>query len=351
MKKILLYGFGGSYNHGGEAIVVCTIEYLRNKYPGCFIYLSTHFKDQDKEFNILADCLIERDISYVVREKEENCPGKYDKQIYADTLNVIEPGMECYSIGGDNYCYENWHRWKTIHDEIISKGATDTLWSCSIDKEYLSDDLITHLSTFNRITAREQLTFDALTNVGLRNVERCRDIAFSLKPVKPRGDYGLVEGKTIVLNVSPLIIRREPIQNIIIENYKRLIDFVLNNTDLHIMLLPHVRMPADNDLEPLKYIYNMFDEHNRIHLINDNLSAAECKYLISRCIFGVFARTHAAIAAYSSNVLCAVIGYSAKAEGISMDMGQQEFHIRLDDLKSCDTLESLFASKVLTILK
>ena len=51
------------------------------------------------------------------------------------------------------------------------------------------------------------------------------------------------------------------------------------------------------------------------------LSAAEYKYLIAHCRFGVFARTHAAIAAYSSGIPCVTIGYSVKAQGIGNDMG------------------------------
>lgn len=345
MKKILLYGFGGSYNHGGEAIVSCTIEYLRKLYPGCFIYVSTHFKEQDIEFHIDADCFLERDMRYVKKEKEEkNHSDGYDSLIYADTLNVIESGMECYSVGGDNYCYGNWHRWKKIHDEIIRKGASDTLWSCSIDKEYLNNELIAHLSTFNRITAREQLTYNALVDAGLNNVERCRDVAFALKPATPPKTYGLVENKTIVLNVSPLVIRKELVPNIVIDSFRRVISFVLNNTNLHIILLPHVRMPVDDDMEPLKLLYDMFKENDRLCLVEENLSAAECKYLISKCVFGIFARTHAAIAAYSSGVPCIVLGYSAKAKGIAMDEGQINYHISLDEMTSDDKLETMLVN-------
>ena len=346
MKKILLYGFGGSYNHGGEAIVVCTIEHLRNKYPGCFIYVSTHFKEQDIEFKIPADELIERDIRYVVKEKEENKPGVYDRLIYADTLEIIEPDMECYSVGGDNYCYGNWKRWKTIHDDIKRKGATDVLWSCSIDKEYLSDELISHLKTFDRITAREQLTYNSLLESGLDNVEHCRDIAFDLVERKPVYTYGVENYNYIVLNVSPLIIRKEIIPNIILDNYEFLMRYILDNTSLSILLLPHVRMAADDDLEPLRVLSEKFGNSSRVHLVADNLSAAECKYLIARCKAGVFARTHAAIAAYSSDVPCFVVGYSAKAKGIAMDMRQENRHISISQILHEDELTKMIADNL-----
>lgn len=332
MKKILLYGYGGAYNHGGEAIVVCTIDYLRHKCSDCFIYLSTHFRKQDIEFHIPADCILERDEQYVLLDKNASTPGMYDKQIYASTLEVIEPDMECYSVGGDNYCYGNWHRWKTIHDEILRKGAKDVLWSCSIDEEYLTDDLVQHLKTFEMITAREGLTYQSLQGHGLQNVKKCKDIAFGLKAIRPAKLYGLEEGNTVVLNLSPLVIRREQKTGIVIDNYKCLIEYILSETNMHVLLLPHVRMPADNDLEPLSLLYECYADNPRIHLVDDNLSAAECKYLISRCNLGVFARTHAAIAAYSSGVPCIVIGYSVKARGIALDMDQERYHVPLESI-------------------
>ena len=57
-KHFLLYGHGGSYNHGGEAITRCTIDLLRKQVPDCFITLSTHFPEQDREFGLIPDEII-----------------------------------------------------------------------------------------------------------------------------------------------------------------------------------------------------------------------------------------------------------------------------------------------------
>ena len=69
LKKIILYGHGGAYNHGAEAITKCTISYLREKHPGVPVWLSTHFREQDEEFGIPADRFLERDMKYVLLDK------------------------------------------------------------------------------------------------------------------------------------------------------------------------------------------------------------------------------------------------------------------------------------------
>ena len=56
--------------------------------------------------------------------------------------------------------------------------------------------------------------------------------------------------------------------------------------------------------------------------------------MIAHCRFGVFARTHAAIAAYSSGIPCVTIGYSVKAQGIGNDMGMGDYVIPLNELES-----------------
>lgn len=68
MNNILLYGHGGAYNHGAEAILVTTIDCIRNRVPKIRIGLSTHFKEQDIEFGIDTDEYFTRDEKYVALE-------------------------------------------------------------------------------------------------------------------------------------------------------------------------------------------------------------------------------------------------------------------------------------------
>ena len=76
MKHFLLYGHGGSYNHGAEAIIKTTIEIIRKKYDDSYITLSSHFPEQDKEFQINANEIIAPDYNTWELEKSVVIPSK-----------------------------------------------------------------------------------------------------------------------------------------------------------------------------------------------------------------------------------------------------------------------------------
>ncbi len=347
MKKILLYGHGGSYNHGAEAIIRCTIGYLAEKYPGYPVYLSTHFKEQDVEFDLPVDVYLERDMKYVALEKETGAKGKYDAEIYASTIAAIDEDTVCFSVGGDNYCYGTWHRWKTIHDVVLARGAKDYLWGCSVEPELVADSnngLVEHFASFEHIYARESITYTALVKAGLRNVSLQPDPAFSLPVMETLLPDNFVKANTVAINISPLIIRKEPAAGAVMDAYSALTEYILKNTDMNVLLLAHVRCPSDDDMIPLKELYDRYAHTGRIALPEKHLCAAECKYLISECKYGIFARTHASIAAYSTGVPCVVVSYSVKARGIAKDNGMGDHVVLLEEMKEKDCLVKAFVS-------
>jgi colanic acid/amylovoran biosynthesis protein len=342
MKRFLLYGHGGAYNHGAEAIVKCTVELLKKQYSDSTVILSTHFKEQDIEFCMPVDEYCERDLGAVDKDKASLKKGMYDKQIYQSTLSRITKDTICLSVGGDNYCYDNWRKWKVIHETALERGALSILWSCSIEPSMMSDEMVNTLKTHHLITARESITFNALKDRGLNNVVQCSDIAFLLEPKECPIPNNFLVGNTVALNISPLVIRRERTAGIILSNIMRLIEFIITQTNMNIALIPHVLMPMDNDLLLLKDVYSNIGQKERICLIDQHLNAAEYKYIISKCRFGVFARTHASIAAYSSHIPSIVIGYSVKSIGIATDLGIEDYVLPLESFEDSAVLPSLF---------
>lgn len=343
-KNFLIYGHGGAYNHGAEAIVKCTIDLIKNKYPKSNIIHSTHFKEQDLEFNMPVDEYCERDKNYVSLDKVSREKGLYDSLIYKSTLDKITIDSICLSVGGDNYCYDNWHRWKTIHDKALKVGAKSLLWSCSIEPSMISNEMIKTLRTHHLITVRESLTYNALKEKGLNNVILCSDIAFLLKPKKTKLPQNFIQGNTVGINISPLVVRRELIKGDIVKNIVTLIKNIIANSDMNIALIPHVVMPMDNDYSLLHEIYTRIELKDRVCLISDKLSVSEYKYIISKCRFGIFARTHAAISAYSSRIPTIAIGYSVKSKGIALDLGFEEYVLPLNSFLNENSLLSMFKS-------
>ncbi len=350
MKKILLYGYGGSYNHGSEAIIRCTIKKLKETYPNYPIYLSTHFKEQDIEFGLPVDVYLERDQKYVALDKACEVKGKYDSNIYASTIAAIDSETICYSIGGDNYCYGTWHRWKTIHDAAMKVGAKDILWGCSIEPKLIEDrssGLVDHLASFERIVARESITYNALKEAGLSNIELRKDPAFELEEKATEFPENYIKGNTVAINVSPLIIRKEENIGDVIRSYSKVMDHIIEETDMNILLIPHVRCSVDDDMTPLKGLWEKYSATNRVALPEKHLSASECKFLIAGCKYGIFARTHASIAAYSSGVPCVVVGYSVKARGIAKNLGMESFVVPVESLRDNSILLQTFLALVI----
>lgn len=308
----LLYGHGGSFNHGSEASVHCDIALLRRNFPGCKITLASHFPEQDRQFNLDADEIVGRDLT-----------GRTNEEIYASAIERITPQTVCLSVGGDMYCYPNWQRYAAIHYAALERGARSILWSCSIEPSMLDEEMLRALRTHHLITAREQITFRALRERGLRNVVQTPDIAFSLAPRKTSFDPG---GDYAALNLSPLVIRRNPV---VLTAFRALVREILEQTDLKLVLVPHVLAPADNDQEALEALY---PDEDRVWMVPTGLCAAELKDILSRARFCIASRTHACVAAYSSCVPVLAVGYSVKSAGIAADLGQEAFVLDIDSL-------------------
>lgn len=301
----LLYGHGGSFNHGSEASVRCDIALLRQHFPGCKITLASHFPEQDRQFGLDADEILGR-----------NLEGRTHEEVYAAAIERITPETVCLSVGGDMYCYPNWQRYAAIHYAALERGARSVLWSCSIEPSVLDSELLRVLSTHHLITAREEFTFQALRRRGLTNVAQVADIAFSL-PAKP---YPCVLAEDYAaLNLSPLVLRRNPK---IADAFQALVEEILEHTPWSIALVPHVLAPVDNDREALEPLYRA---GGRMWLAPPELSAAERKSVIGGARLCVASRTHACVAAYSSCVPALAIGYSVKSAGIAADLGQEDF--------------------------
>lgn len=290
----------------------CDIRLLRKISPGCRITLSSHFPEQDRQFGIDADEIIGRDMN-----------GKAPEEIYAETISRITPDTVCLSVGGDCYCYPNWQRYAAIHNIAIKRGAKSILWSCSLEPSMIDNEMKEVLRSHTLICARESVTFNTLKELGFTNIVQTADIAFTLEPEPTR----IPDGRYVVLNLSPLVIRRNPAA---LNAFQRLVDELLSKTDYQIAFVPHVEVSVDNDFEALSQLHG---DESRIFRVPTGLTAAEYKYVISKSEFCVAARTHATIAAWSSLVPTLAVGYSAKARGIAADLGQSGY---VADIASLD---------------
>ena len=349
-NRLIMYMHAGSGNHGCEAIVNSVCHMIKEQ-----VTLVSYYGDEDKMYSLKDLCEIrserrfeEHKAAHVLYYGYRKLTGDKESFIRYRYGNIFrgEAAPLAISIGGDNYCYENMLPDLRLANQAFNKKGTKTvLLGCSIEPELLTrEEIVTDLMKYHTIIARESITCEALRAVaaGKRNAPDVLcypDPAFTLgKKELPLPD-GFAGGSTVGINVSPMIQDNEQKTGITMENYKALISYIIDHTDMQIALIPHVVWERNDDRKPIHALYEAFKDTGRVVEIPDG-SCEELKGYISRLRFFVGARTHATIAAYSSLVPTLVVGYSVKARGIARDLfGTEENHvIPVQCLKSGDDL-------------
>lgn len=327
--KYLMYMYGGSKNHGCEALVRSTVKIMGEAEA----VLSSGKPEDDAEYGLNNIAAVGHDgkpmrkyepyhflSSFSLRflqNADLNCA-----RVYYSLFRRAEGCRVALSIGGDNYCYPYYPAiLKSLNRRLSRSGCKTVLWGCSIEPELLkSSSVVEDLKRYALITARESVSYRALIKAGVgKNTKLFPDPAFQLDAVELPLPRGFADGNTVGINISPLILGYEKNSGMAYRNYQALIRHIIRETDMQVALIPHVVQPNNDDRTVLKRLYDEFRETGRVVLLGDH-NCMELKGYIARCRVFVCARTHASIAAYSSCVPTLVVGYSVKAKGIAQDI-------------------------------
>lgn len=323
--KLVLYPHGGSGNHGCEAIIRSSKRLVDAE-----LSLYSNDVNQDKSCGLDGLCSLyesEQLISHgslkywkaALLHRVFCRPDAFDQLVFQHIVDDAKRSDYFLSIGGDNYCYGA-NKFIYLVNRMIDKaGVKRILWGASVEPDSLCGQLLDDIKGFYKIWARESLTYEALVATGLKQTILLPDPAFALEKKCLPLPEGFVEGNTVGINVSPLIIGCETSEGVTLNNYILLIEYIISNTDMNVALIPHVVWSHNDDRKPLGHLYNLFKDSGRVCMIEDH-NCEELKGYISRCRFMVTARTHASIAAYSTCVPTLVVGYSVKARGIAKDL-------------------------------
>lgn len=347
MNDIVLFYHGGSKNHGCEAIVRSSKRILNFKTN---ISLFSFRTEEDIKYGLDADILVKPDLYnkievgslqyYIaaIYHKLTRSDYRYTVLSHRDFFKYIKKGDIYISIGGDNYCYRGQDVLGHYNREVHKKRAKTVLWGCSVEPDLLNDKHIAKdISRYDLITARESISYNALKEVN-SNTVLVSDPAFVLNKVDLPLPNNWKEGNTIGINVSPLVMDSSNNPELVYESFVNLINYIIDNTDCNIALIPHVVWESNDDRKVLNKLYERFVDTNRIAMIPDH-NCMELKGYISRCRFFVGARTHATIAAYSSCVPTLVLGYSIKSIGIAKDLFGTSDNYVLPVQSLSDTME------------
>lgn len=351
--KTVLCGHTGSVNRGCEAIIRSTAGILERY--GIKSVLATFAKSQDVdagicEFSEIVEYRKIKPLSFVYfvlgfLSRVLRIKGAVHHYVQGDVWKNLN-GNIAINIGGDTYCYGKPTVSYYLNRYTHKEGITSILWGCSIEKDCIDQEMIDDLNRYALIMPRETISYDNLLSAGIskEKIRLMSDPAFTLKMQDVTLPKIFEEGKMIGLNLSPLVINCGPDGRIAMNNYLKLVDYILNQTDFKIALIPHVYTENTEDMLPLKDIYNRYKSTDRLVLFSEKYNCMQLKYIISKCRMVVVARTHASIAAYSTCVPTLVVGYSVKAKGIARDIfgTYENYVLPVQSLKSADELTNAF---------
>ncbi|MBQ8617872.1 MAG: polysaccharide pyruvyl transferase family protein [Clostridia bacterium] len=335
MKKVMLYNHGGCGNRGCEAIVRSTAALLAGRAE---LSLSSDQPEFDRQAKlegisrIISSVIAPYSIRRVINSIGFRLGMPREQEVARKHGTVIDLGKRsdiCLSIGGDTYCYNHQEHLQVINGRLRRAQKPLVLWGCSVEPESIKGQNLEDLSAYDLIIARESITEQAMKEVGLPVIRWC-DPAFTMASDELALPEGWLEGKTVGLNVSPLVLDKAKNRDGAVAAFVSLVRHILDTTDCAVALIPHVFWKHDNDLDALGQIKAQFADEERVIMLPDaeKLTATQLKGYIKRLCALVTARTHASIAAYSTCVPTLVIGYSVKAKGIARDLfGSEEGHL------------------------
>lgn len=352
--KVLIPTHFNSGNRGCEAISRGTEAILSKQYDiieySSDIELDNRICDFGNEIKRdCSPCFI-RKILYKVGRRLVVTPRKKGMLSVKEHCQYFLKDLKLYdkkvvlSTGGDMFCYDNnivvW-----LNDYLHENGVKTVLWGCSIGKENLTPEKEDTLKKFSLITARETITERLLKEeVHLENVKMFPDPAFVLEAQKIDLP-DCFEGRKIVgINLSNFVGQDVGFSTPFGRNLLKLMDYIIGQTTMDVVLIPHVFWDGQDDRRICKLVYDKYAETKRVHYLNtEGLNYSQIRYVISNCRFFIGARTHAMISAYSTCVPSLALGYSVKSVGIARDIGMpDELVVNYKALKMDDELVKAF---------
>ena len=345
-----MFPHSGCYNHGCEAIIRSSVDMLQSIDDAISIYTTDIENDKRWGLDRLCELIPNTSASVKVstfRQKlfalQEKFTGKsrdvYELEYRNRNFTKNSSTTVALSVGGDNYCYKGMQHVLSEQMKVLdSKKVPCVLWGCSIEEEYLNEKVKEELNKYKIISSRESFTTELLQRIITKETEivECSDPAFTLDRQAVSWHDDIMQTNNVIgINVSDLMKHYNAYPQATLNNFYRLIEYLLKETDSYIALIPHVRQKDNDDLLPILDIAKAFN-NERILVLSEEYNCMQLKDVIARCRMFIGCRTHSTIAAYSTCVPTLVVGYSIKAKGIAKDIfGDYQDHII--DVREFDT--------------
>lgn len=365
IKKILVSTYAGCSNKGAEALLrglatildetigteklelsMSSIQPSVDKNEGLTFYQNFYQRQSCNTRGVKGIAL--RYLSRICQILHQDDLAFYCQ--HYELMRAIKKQDLFIEMGADNYDveYGEGYKWLYRCHEWIKKHTSVKmlLYDCSLNKNSITESFVTEVERFDATTIRESESFDNFMALYKgNNVYFCPDPAFVMPPEETPLPDVMKERACVGINLSDLVLRDSYgiSKELAFDNYYTLIDYILQESEMGVVLIPHVM--KNQDLSVLRQLYQRYKTNKRVALIeNEKLKASQLKYIISKFRFLVTARTHASIAAYSSCVPTLVLGYSVKSRGIAKDLfgDYTNYVFSIKDLTNSSDLKNSF---------
>ncbi len=261
---------------------------------------------------------------------------------YTCFIDKMQPEDILVSTGGDMMCYENNEVNYTVN-YAHERGIKSILWGCSIGEENLNAEKLAALRKFSVIYTRDPLTKRVLEGHDMKNVVVYPDPAFILEPEACKLPECFSQGNVIGINLSRYVLGGCDLYTPFGREVVTLIEYVMNETDFHILLIPHVFWIAQDDRIVCRAVKDIFPGPRVSLLDSERLNYCQIRYVISNCRMLIAARTHAAISGYATQIPTIALGYSIKSKGVAKAVGMPEWTVvdSRQDMKESTLLAAL----------
>ncbi len=193
------------------------------------------------------------------------------------------------------------------------------------------------LSRVNLVEVREEVSHRLVDGWGIPTpVRMVTDAAFLLEARRPDEcpDFrGATGGPVVGMTVRKWF--RDDERQV---GYERamaaFVDWLIDERDAEVSFLPQVTYTegGDDDREIARRVVALVGRIDRARIVEDELAAAEVKWLCGRMDFFVGTRMHSNIFALSSRVPTLAIAYQPKTEGIMSGLGLDDCVLRIEEL-------------------
>lgn len=339
-KNVAIYGIGGLYNFGCEAILRGTVKYIKKIYGDNtnIIYYSRNIEDDSKiteqiDINIVdisrKNGVFKRIVSKAVDILEIPIIPFFKREFN----KIIDESDVIISVGGDIYTIPNYLRknkkYRYVNylvefgEEALRKGKKVIIYGASIGPfgqyERAVNYYINHLKKIDQVICREMESVEYLKSHGVsENVAFLPDPAFLVDKSNDKNLTNYVGINLSELSLNEIYGKVTETEISVICN---LMEEIYEKTNLPLMLIPHVlspHTPLDNDYLFLKKIYGKLsaDFKKNIILVKPK-NFLDAKQYLKQCKFVIAARMHCAVNASIEGIPTIFLTYSQKSKGMA----------------------------------